>query len=238
MQSGVKVRVWASCLTITASCICPGAAGETIGSPLQQRQFKDGDTGQVYVYAGTSSPFNLDGVASTWSFYDANTFNGIVTPLLFKKLSGSRYELTGIGTSRTSSATGAQTFPFAVIAGSAAIAGGSYTFGFTNRSYVISNGNLLAAFSSSGVVSYDHPGVNVPTDDWLMTANLTTGGPVSLSIGSVVGSGGIEFYNSPAGGRVYSANFTAVPEPVAMSLVGAMAVTLRARRPVRIAHPS
>lgn len=78
-----------------AACLCSDASAETIGSPLQQREFKDRDPGQVYIYVGTSSPFQIDAVASSFSFYDTTTPGGgasllAVTAVLVRRRSRCR----------------------------------------------------------------------------------------------------------------------------------------------------
>jgi hypothetical protein len=191
---------------------CGLARAVTIGDPVTQRAFLDRDAGQVYVYAGSTSPFPITGTAQTWSFYDSKVAGGVVTPLLLRILGPGSYEVTGIGTSQLSGAGGVVTSSFGLIAGSDFVEGGGYTFGFTNRAYTVESGQFTAGASSAGVVPYDHPSATIPYDQWYETAQLQTGGPVTVAVGSVFGSGGTAFYVSGAGDRVYSADLT-VPEP-------------------------
>lgn len=223
--------------SVLAFVIGSAAYGDTIGSPLVQRALKDVNSGQVYIYDGSTSPFLSDGVASTWSFYDASSAGGVVTPLLFREISNNTFVLTGIGTTRVSNASGVQTYSFDLIAGSDAVVGESYTFGFTNRTYTISAGNLTAGGSTAGVVPHDSP--TLTTDQWLETATaaMTTGGvPVTLSIGSEFGSVGTPFFDNGGGKqRVYSAQLTVAPEPTCAALfygAGMMLLLRRARKAV------
>ena|SRR5450432_1927060 len=207
---------------------------ETIGSPLIQRDKSDTDAGQVYVYLGLTQPFTQSGQASSWSFYDAEHNGFVVTPLIFENTAPGQYTVTGVGTTRTSDASGIQNYDFGLIAGSDAVVAGQYTFGFTDRAYTFDGTSLVAGSSNTGVISADAPAIGA--DIWRAT-NVGTagGGPVALSIGTVIGDGGIAFFvdntpYSPGTTRTYSAQMTTVPEPALLGAFSMLAIALVARR--------
>lgn len=200
----------------------------TIGSPLIHRSLTDTNVGQVYIYNGATSPFPISGEITSWSFFDDQNPGNSVTPLIFQVGSNGSFTLTGVGATVTSSGDGLQSFPFNLIAGSNQVQGGQYTFGFTDRTYSVSYGQLVPGATNTGTISFDRdPSLN---DTWVETAVGSVGGPVSLQMGTTVGNGGLPLYNQdPAGpGRTYSAQMTvAVPTPIAtLSTNQAPAVSL------------
>jgi len=205
-----QVAAWL--LALAAAGVCRAAQpAETIGSPLIPRQVTDTDSGEVFLYDGLTSPFAISGEALSWAFFDNQNAGRIVTPLLFRISGRDSFVLTGIGTTRTSTGTGIQSYPFGLLAGSEQIVGGQYTFGFTNRAYTVVQSNPVAGASTPGVIPFDRAGPGVPTDPWYATAQATTPGEVALHIGTVIGTGGIAIYNAddPVGPlRVYSAQMT------------------------------
>ena len=202
---------------ISSTAICA-----TIGSPLINREFTDLDAGQVYIYNGTSSPFPAPGTLTAWSFFDNRDSGKSVTPLLFRITGAESFTLEGIGTTRVSAGTGLQSFLFGLIAGSADFGTGLFTFGFTDRRYSLSGNTVVAGTANTGVIPFDRPSATIPIDPWRETAIVTTPGVVTLQIGSVIGTGGVPFYNPIDGNgvnRIYSAQATEVPEPSALLLL-------------------
>ena len=203
-------------LLLVACAYCPPTSAQIIGSPVVPRQYTDVDAGQVCVYDGLTSPFPTSGTAWSWSFFDRQNAGRLVTPLVFQITANDSFTLTGIGTTRISTGTGLQSYPFGLIAGSDRITGGHYTFGFTNRAYTAFNSQPVAGTSNDGVIPFDRPGSTVPVDPWEVTAAVTSSGPVTLGIGSIIGSGGVQIYNGQDPGglvRIYSAQMTEVDFP-------------------------
>lgn len=196
--------------------VCFSTLGETIGSPLIHRQFADIDHGQVYIYHGNASPFQSHGKVSTWAFFDDRNAGLSVTPLVFKVTGTDVFTLTGVGATRVSAGTGLQSFSFDLIAGSPDVSPGQYTFGFANRAYAIRGTALVAGTANTGVIAIDRPSAIIPNDPWIVTAEVSSGGAVALTIGTIIGAGGIPIYNpmdpDPGGpNRVYSAQATVLP---------------------------
>jgi len=201
--------------SIVGFAILPaGVHGERIGSPLLHRPFADVDRGQVYIYKGTGDAFQSYGKISAWAFYDDQKAGMSVTPLLFKIVGKDIYALVGVGTTRASAGTGLQSFSFDLIAGSDDVAPGQFTFGFANRAYSVRNGALAAGAPNTGAVAIERPSATVPNDPWVVTAEVSSGGPIALNIGTIIGGQGIPIYNpmDPEGlDRVYSAQASIVP---------------------------
>jgi hypothetical protein len=102
---------------------------------VKPRAAVDGASGLIWVIPemdGYSQEFTVSGYQlQNWSFcnrHGAAQQGRVVTPLIFKK-TGDTYQLTGIGTTRTNAGTGAQTFPFEPVAGTAEV-GEDHYFGF------------------------------------------------------------------------------------------------------------
>ena len=111
----------------------PGVVGTTEG--LRSRQTVDSAVGIVWIVAqmsGFDQQFVDDGYRlETVSFFNDNGAaqqGRVITPVIFQK-QGDRYQLTGIGTTRTNTGTGLQTFPFEAVQGSDAV-GEGYYFGW------------------------------------------------------------------------------------------------------------
>jgi len=180
-------------------------AATSIGSPLVQRSSTDTNAGQVYVYSGVTQPFPSAGVVTSWSFFDNREAGRLVTPLIFANNGDGTFTVSGMGTSVRSTGQGVQTYPFGLIAGSDQVLPQRYTFGFTDRSYSLQNGQLTAGSFNSGVIEFTGP--HVYTDPWEGTSYATTGGPLTLNVGYRVGGAGLPF-DFPNGGRIYSAQAT------------------------------
>lgn len=100
-------------------------AGETIGSEVIRRASSDFSLGSMVVLK--SQPFRTTGEVSSWSFYSETTRT--ITPIVFQAV-GDEYQIVGIGRTRTSDGTGAQTFEFDLQTGSANVASSGFFFGF------------------------------------------------------------------------------------------------------------
>jgi hypothetical protein len=177
------------------------AAPFDVGSPVIDRLNNDSSVGVIYLYLGGTQPVSGTGFATQWSFYDneASTNGKKVTPLVFELTGAGQWKVVSIGTSRASNSSGAQSYPFAPIAGITALdPSRHYTFGFTHRGYTGTGANIVADAGSSGIV--DFSGYNVYTDRWAYV--VTT-----ASIGLIVGAGGLPLDASGFGGRICSASF-------------------------------
>ena len=204
MRSSILLVICAPVLSAALNA----SAAETIGSGLVQRPITDGDAGQVYVYSGITQPFKRTGVVTSWSFFDNHNTGRWVTPLLFKINLDGTYGVASIGTSVESTGKGLQTHPFSPIAGLNVATPGRYTIGFTDRIYLLVGGQSVAGAANPGVVPFTGPGVY--SDPWQATAFVTTGGPVTLNVGSVVGGPDARF-DTNDGGRIYSLQETLSP---------------------------
>ncbi|MFT5526743.1 MAG: hypothetical protein ACI9HK_004723, partial [Pirellulaceae bacterium] len=118
-------------------------AGETIGNPIVSRAGPDGANGSIFVSDG--NPFTQTGPLTSWSMYSDNTLQ--ITPLILE-LVGGGYIIRGIGTTRTSDGSGAQSFDFGLVGGSDAV-GSGYYFGWKDGS----NGG-----NNTGVFPFDNGG--------------------------------------------------------------------------------
>jgi len=212
-----------------ASCSFCCSAGP-VGSPLIHRRFTDIDFGQVYIYKGIrrcgmqgiywQATFQRSGKVASWSFFDDRNTGLSVTPLIFKVTGYDTFTLAGVGATRVSAATGVQTFDFQVIAGTAYVCPGEYTFGFANRAYTLKGTALVAQAPNTGVVAIDRPSATIPNDPWIVTSETSSGGSIALNIGTIIGGNGIPIYNpiDPGGhDRVYSAQATVVTDNPALS---------------------
>ncbi len=153
----------------------------------------------VLIYRG-NAPVQGPGVLDAWRFYDANSLNGRVTPLLFE-IQDDAFVLVGVGTSRLSAASGVQQHPFAPIAGTGQLAPGTeYAVGFTTRSFEPSGpGEFTQTGINAGVIEYT--GYNIFTDPWDYAI------PPTMHLGQVYGPGGVPLNSASFVGRIYSAEF-------------------------------
>lgn len=199
-----------------------------IGSPTLNRPNNDSSTGLICLYLGATLPLVGPGEVRDWSFFDddSNSPNALVTPLLCEATASGGWTVVAIGTTRSSNGSGAQTHPFATIAGSASlVAGQRYTIAFTHRGYTLNGATVVPGAGGSGVVDFD--GYNLFTDRWayaLGTANL----------GTVLGTGGLPLDSLGSGGRIYSVNFrvdAVVPVPGCQGNVATLESPTRALQP-------
>src|SRR5258708_5116834 len=173
---------------------CFSTTGETIGSPLIHRQFADIDHGQIYIYNGSASPFQSRGRVSTWGFFDDRNAGLSVTPMIFKVTGKDAFTVTGVGTTRVSAGSGLQSYSFDLIAGNGDVLPGQYTFGFANRAYAVRGRALVAGAPNTGVIAIDRPSATIPNDPWIVTAEVSSRGPVALNIVTMIGADGIPIY--------------------------------------------
>jgi hypothetical protein len=103
----------------------PVEPGGTVGDEVVDRDSTDFARGSIVILE--TSPFTVAGQVAEWSFYSESTRS--VTPLIVRAVDG-EFEITGIGQTRTSDGSGAQTLPFDVQIGSDLVVAGQYYFGF------------------------------------------------------------------------------------------------------------
>ncbi len=128
----------------------PGIVGNEKG--LKSRGTVDSGAGIVWLVDKMSDykqEFSDGGyLLETWSFFNDNGAaqrDRVITPLIFQK-KGDRYQLTGIGKTRTNAGTGLQTFPFEPVAGRANVGKGYFFGGHTGDT---------AGAQNAGVVEFD-----------------------------------------------------------------------------------
>lgn len=201
-----------SALVVVGLLSAAGSKAETIGDPVIQRPTFDGGTGQLFVY---SDFFSTPGRVTSWSFFSDNTATNscstgqdsyacypgaTITPILLRRNPADIFEVIGIGTTRSNSLTGQQTFAFGLTAGSDLVYG-DVTFGFR------SGGPQDTGDFDFGVVQFD----DSPGPGFHYMGERTT-----FMIGTTFGAGANI-------GRRYSIQFTAVPvgvpEPSAALLI-------------------
>lgn len=130
---GVQKQLLAIARTLVPTPPQAGLVGNADG--VKQRRTTDSARGLIWVAGeldGYDQQFTGTGFElQTWSWFNRNgaAQQGFaVTPLIFKKV-GDRYELTGIGQTRSNAGTGLQTFAFEPVAGTATV-GDDYFFGW------------------------------------------------------------------------------------------------------------
>ena len=173
-----------------------------LGDSVIRRSEFDGGTGQLWVYAGNFP--NAGEIVTTWSFFnDGSATNSCatgaagyfcypgasITPVILEKTATSTFRVTGIGTTRVNSLSGAQTYSFGLVAGSAVV-GANSTFGFR------SGGPTDTGDFDFGVVQFD----NAPSLGFYYF-----GERVQLTVGND--------YNGTGPSRAYSIKFTTAPAP-------------------------
>lgn len=201
-------KMFASHISRTAfaaiAILCTSAfqiSGAEIGDPVIRRAQFDGGTGQLFVYAG-AFPIVSERVSS-WSFFSDNTasngcstgmdsyvcFPGAsITPVILEKTATNVFKVTGIGTTRPNSLSGAQTHPFGLVSGTD-IVGPNSTFGFR------SGGPSDSGDFDFGVAQFDNSS---------SLGYFYFGERVQISLGnSYAGSGpsraySVKFFTSPA----------------------------------------
>ena len=111
--------------------------GEMVGPPVVDRAVTDGASGSIFLL--DNYPFTQNGRVNTWSMFSTNGLR--ITPLILRE-QGGEYEITGIGQSRISAATGLQTFDFNLQSGSDLV-GSGYYFGFKDGDNAIDNTGVI-----------------------------------------------------------------------------------------------
>ncbi len=106
-----------------------GPVLETVGEPAIARGVTDTASGSIFVLA--TAGFSQVGDVTEWIVYSTTTFP--ITPILVRLEASGNYLITGIGATRTSTGTGAQTNAFALVSGSARV-GPGYFFGWKDGS--------------------------------------------------------------------------------------------------------
>jgi hypothetical protein len=185
---------------VCAFFACASAFGgvSDVGSQVVARPNDEGAGGVIHLYLGGTQPLAGPGSINGWSFFDADasTAGQRVTPLLFEVTGASQWTVVAIGTTRSSTALGVQTYDFGTIAGITALQSGKrYTVGFTHREY---SGNDTPANATAGVIGFT--GYGVYTDRWAYAYGTAV-------LGTVLGTGGIALDSIGFGGRIYSASF-------------------------------
>lgn len=181
-----------------------------IGNPLVNADDSSGNPGDI-IFDATTAQVTITGVITSWSFFDDDDLdpNVVITPMILRHVGGNEYEITGIGLTRTTTETGAQTYPFDLQSGTdQVVADGTYYFGWRNAN---PDGSLHHA---GGV-------------DAAFTGNLSFFSNSSESatpVGSVVSFGSFQ--------ATYSYSATVIPSPEADGalLAAAALVTLAATR--------
>jgi len=222
----MRVSIWTVPLVSAAWLIlAPNANGDTVatvGDPVIARALHDGDSsGAIFILnislAAFADPANF---VKDWSFFDDDRAGYVVTPLLFSETGFNQFTVSGIGTTRTSDASGAQSFEFGLVSGSSTVGPASF-FGYRNGSAA------STSIPNNGPVEYENgpgPGIRFSGDPGF--------GPVNV---------GDQYSASTFGFRIYSLQFTianantstqgetsTVPEPASALLLGtSIAVLVR-----------
>jgi dienelactone hydrolase len=147
---GIQKQLLAAARTLMPPPPTPGVVGTREG--LKSRKTVDSAVGIVWVVSEASGfeqefvdgGYQLD----TWSFCNDNgpaQRDRVITPLIFKRVKD-RYQLTGIGKTRTNTGDGLQTFPFDLVEGSSDV-GAGYFFGWHTGDQ--------AGWRNAGVAEFD-----------------------------------------------------------------------------------
>jgi hypothetical protein len=203
--------------------------GDIIGDDLIPRQFTDSDSGAVYIFA--TETFTGTGFASAYAFF--GPIEGrYVTPLILEVVRGSIddndavFRITGIGESIMSD--GSQFFqqvPFVPLAGSDQVSS-KHTFGhFDGEVAADGAGGVNVISRNQGSVSAG----GAADGDWAFSGGGQV--PFDLDIGETfatfVDTGGSGELGDPikvfsrvdGNGRSYSAQMSAVPEPLVFTSI-------------------
>jgi dienelactone hydrolase len=148
---GVRRQLFAAARLLSPTPPTPGLVGNL--DLLRNRASVDGASGLIWLVSemsGYEQEFAGDGYRlKTWSFFNDN--RGVqqdrwITPLIFRKQDAG-FELTGVGTARSNTGTGVQTFEFEPVAGSDTV-GDGYFFGWYDGD--------AAGAPNAGVVEFDN----------------------------------------------------------------------------------
>lgn len=189
-------------------------AQETVGNPLVNGA--DGiDTAAGAIFVELDG-FSQPGTLSSFGFFnnESGTAGRQLTPLVLEQV-GSDFFVRGVGAAVTNAASGAQTFPFALTEGSAAV-GPNFFFGYKNGTDADPNQQGVIEFSfTPGATSERFFGTNFAN-------NLNPG--TNLGAGTFLGP------NIGQQERTYSLQATAIPEPAALGVAAVGLLALRRRR--------
>jgi len=127
---GIKKQLIAAARPLLPTPPQPGIVGNVEG--LTSRASADSASGLIWIVAemdGYEQEFVYGGYRmESWSFFNNNgdaQKGRSITPLLFRKQDG-KYELTGVGTTRTNDGTGVQSFDFEPVQGTDTVDEGCY----------------------------------------------------------------------------------------------------------------
>ena len=205
-----------------------------IGSPTIDRNIQDSSIGLSLIYRGATQPSAGDGsVAETFSVFSKGTGNIFsnywATPLLLEVNAPDQYTVVAIGTSRNlSGQQGVLSFAFDTIAGDPTLQPGkNYSFGYYNGGLTAdgTGGTTgVASTQNSGAIPFT--GYNDFSDAWSYAF------AASPTIGTIFGTGGVNFDSGGAAGRTYSANlsFAPIPAPASAALLALTGLAATRRR--------
>ena len=191
-------------LAVLVLCLTLPSMAATIGNAVIDRGIVDSAYNTMFVFRGEFP--NAGETVGGWSFYSTNTNS--ITPLLFSRTGPSySYTLLGIGTTRTSTGAGLQSYSFGLVSGSD-LTGADTTFGWLD--------------TTTGVIEFDYA-FSDPGFEWYGSAPaqpLVAGGSYTFNNADLSGAAG-----TYPGGRLYSVEFSTsgapIPEPGSLALLGA-----------------
>ena len=186
--------------------------GATVGNSVIGRGSVDTCNGCSFVL---DSPFTAGSSLVSWSIWSETTGNSI-TPFLVQG-SPNTFTIVGIGTTQTLAATGLNTWSFGLTAGSDAITGSNFYFGYRDGTVTAGNG---AGQGNPGSVSFDQTTAGAAL---IYFGDGSAGPNPGLTVGATLSPLGTYY-----GGRLprtYSISATseasAVPEPATYTLMAA-----------------
>lgn len=219
-------------IVITGLLALVGAAQAdvVVGSEAIDRNVYDASAAISLIYRGTTQPMEGNGdYASMFTFYSETRAGSWITPFLLEVTGEGAYTVVAIGTSRQAGGTGVESFDFSAIAGDAqTLAGHQYTFGYQNKRYVAGEtGGVMGVDGTGNTGAIPFTGYNNFSDPWSYAL-----ADVTLQVGLIYGSGGVNLDGLGFTGRIYSANmtFSAVPSPGTLVLAGAGTLLATRRR--------
>lgn len=202
-----SVPVFAA-LTAAVYFSAANAHATTLGHDLVNRSFHDGANGSIFLLDEEGAA----GTVTTFGFYDDNFAGRDITPVILKA-TGTGFEITGIGTTRTSDASGAQTHSFGLVSGSAQM-GLGYAVGWKDGSNGANNpgvpefdngGGGEIAWSGAGQTSFSIGDFNAFASRFARTYSFqaTTDDEPGEIVGNIIGNRGS---NNGANGSIFILN--------------------------------
>lgn len=194
--------------------------GDTIGNPVIERTYYDTCVGCSFVLATPFAPNS--GTLTTWSFY-ADTTGGSITPILYTQTPGGDFVIAGIGTTRTVTSLGVNTYAFGLTAGVNAVTGSNFYFGYRDGGASFGSGN-------GGTVSFTHTSAGTLM---IYFGNGLPGGPenVGIAVGQTMVQGTLGLGGTGLQNTGYSLSATATggaAPPVATPTLSPFAAILLA----------